>query len=91
VDESSASGPATPASAGTTATAAGTPPTGDATTDAPEDTLAIAQELTIKLVQAKGRDVAVKALGEFEVAKASALAADQIGAYCEAVRELLAG
>jgi sRNA-binding protein len=85
--DSSADDPATPASELGTATAPGTQATGDATT---ADTLAIAQELTIKLVQAKGRDTAVAALGDFNVAKASALAADQISAYCEAVRELLA-
>jgi hypothetical protein len=99
--DSSAEDPATPVSESGTATDAGSDATGRSTgptpsTSAPSDetqvdTLAIAQELTIKLVQAKGRDVAVAALGDFNVGKASALAADQIGAYCEAVRELLAG
>ena len=88
----SESGTATADGSGDTGRSTGpTPSTSKPSTEAAPDTLAIAQELTIKLVQTKGRDAAVGALGDFNVAKASALAADQIGAYCEAVRELLAG
>ena len=91
--QTAGSSPDTSESATAASSASATETSGptDESPAAEPDTLATAQELTIKLVQTKGRDAAVGALGDFNVAKASALVADQIGAYCEAVRELLAG